>query len=80
MNRRLWRRVRGITEITRGLGNLDRELFDVIAETPTPLLDTVMPALTRAADHSKLWFAIAASLLATRQPGARRRAASSPSG
>ena len=40
-------------------------MFEAIAESPSPLLDAVMPRLTRAADHSKLWLAIAA--------GARRR-------
>jgi len=65
---------RGIKQITRGLGSLDRELFTAIADSPTPLLDTVMPPMTRAADHSKLWFAIAAGLVATRRPSARRGA------
>ncbi|KAA1249407.1 phosphatase PAP2 family protein [Mycobacterium simiae] len=74
MNRRRWPRARGIQQITRGLGTLDRELFEVIAETPTPLLDAVMPPLTRTADHSKLWFAIAAGLLATKRPAAQRGA------
>ncbi|KZS69274.1 phosphoesterase [Mycobacterium kansasii] len=63
-----------MTAITRGLGSLDRELFGVIAEAQTPLLDSVMPPLTRAADHSKLWFAIAAGLLATKKPAAQRGA------
>ncbi|MCV7091838.1 bifunctional phosphatase PAP2/diacylglycerol kinase family protein [Mycobacterium interjectum] len=68
------RRARGIKQITRGLGTLDRELFETIAETPTPLLDTVMPPLTRVADHSKLWLAIAAALLASGKPSAQRGA------
>ena len=75
MDRRGWQRARSIRQITRGLGTLDRELFDAIAETDTPLLDTVMPPLTRAADHSKLWLAIAAGLLASRRPSAQRGAA-----
>ncbi|OBF16344.1 bifunctional phosphatase PAP2/diacylglycerol kinase family protein [Mycobacterium sp. ACS4331] len=70
-----WQRNRGIRQITQGLGTLDREVFEAIADSPTPLLDTVMPPLTRAADHSKLWFAIAAILLASGNPGARRGAA-----
>lgn len=48
--------------IGKGLGTLDREVFEAVAESPSPLLDTVMPGLTRAADHSKLWFAIAAAM------------------
>lgn len=67
-------RSRGIKQITRGLGSLDRELFTAIADTPTPLLDSVMPPLTRAADHSKLWLAIVAGLVATRRHSARRAA------
>ena len=74
MSRGARHRGRGIGQITRGLGTLDRELFDAIAETPTPLLDTVMPPLTRAADHSKLWFAIAAALLASGNDSAQRGA------
>lgn len=74
MNRLPWQRARGINQITRGLGTLDRELFDAIAETDTPLLDAVMPPLTRAADHSKLWFAIAAALAATGNKSAQRGA------
>lgn len=74
MNKRPWRPSRGINQITRGLGALDRELFDVVAESPTPLLDTVMPPLTRAADHSKLWFAAAALLAASGNNSARRGA------
>lgn len=74
MSRRPRRRARGVKQITRGLGTLDRELFETIADAPTPLLDTVMPPLTRAADHSKLWFAIAGGLLATGKPSAQRGA------
>jgi diacylglycerol kinase family enzyme/membrane-associated phospholipid phosphatase len=74
MSRGPWQRARGIKQITRGLGTLDRELFVAVAETPTPLLDTVMPPLTRAADHSKLWFVIAAGLFATRKPSVQRGA------
>ncbi|MGZ4562984.1 MAG: diacylglycerol kinase family protein [Mycobacterium sp.] len=74
MNRRPRRRARGIKQITRGLGTLDRELFEAIAETDTPLLDTVMPPLTRAADNSKLWFAIAVVLMASGKQSAQRGA------
>ena len=56
------------------MGSLDREVFEAIAESPTPLLDAVMPPLTRAADHSKVWFVIAAALIATGRPTAVRGA------
>src|SRR3954465_13707490 len=58
----LLRRRRGIQQIGRGLGTLDREIFEAVAESPSPLIDSVMPRLTSAADHSKLWFAVAAVL------------------
>ncbi len=60
--------MRGLTEIGEGLGTLDREVFEAVAESPSPLLDTTMPRLSWAADHSKLWFVIAAALVATRHP------------
>ena len=75
MTRLPWRRPQGIRQITKGLGTLDREVFEAIAESPTPLLDTVMPPLTRAADHSKLWFAVAAALAASGNPKSSRGAA-----
>ena len=65
---------RGIRQITGGLGTLDREVFEAVAESPSVLLDKTMPVLTRAADHSKLWLAIAAVLTATGSPSARRGA------
>lgn len=58
----------------RSLGALDREIFEAVADSPSPLLDKAMPHLTRAADHSKLWFGIAAGLWATGSPSARRGA------
>ncbi len=68
------RRRQGLRQIGQGLGTLDREVFDAIASSPSPLLDTVMPRLTRAADHSKLWLAIAAGLAAVGGPSAKRGA------
>ena len=65
---------RGVQEITRGLATLDQEVFDAVAGTDTPLLDAVLPPLTRAADHSKLWMSIAAGLFATGRPSLRRGA------
>lgn len=58
----------------RSLGALDREIFDAVADSPSPLLDKTMPVLTRAADHSMLWFGIAAVLWASGSPSARRGA------
>ena len=61
--------------ISKGLGTLDREVFEAVAESPSPLLDSVMPRLSRAADHSKLWFAIAAGMGAFGSQSVRRGAA-----
>ena len=74
MNRWPRRRNQGFRQITHGLGTLDREIFEAIAESDTPLLDSVMPPLTRAADHSKLWFAIAIALAVSRRPALQRGA------
>ena len=67
-------RRRGFRQIGKGLGSLDREVFEAIAESPTPMLDATMPRVSRAADHSKLWLAIAAALAALGGPSARRGA------
>ena len=69
------RRARGLQQIGQGLGTLDREIFEAVAESPSPLLDSVMPRLTSAADHSKLWIAIGAGLIAAGTPSMRRGAA-----
>jgi undecaprenyl-diphosphatase len=68
-------RRRGIRQIGQGLGTLDREVFEAIAESPSPLLDATMPRLSRAADHSKLWLVVAAALAALGGPSAQRGAA-----
>jgi undecaprenyl-diphosphatase len=69
------RRRSGIRQIGQGLGTLDREVFEAIAESPSPLLDAVMPRLSWAADHSKLWLALAALLGASKRPSTQRGAA-----
>ena len=68
------RRGGGIWQIGQGLGTLDREVFEAIAESPSPLLDATMPRLSRAADHSKLWLAIAAVLALVGGQSAQRGA------
>jgi undecaprenyl-diphosphatase len=68
----LWRRRRGIQQIGEGLGTLDREIFEAIAESPSPLFDAVMPRLSSAADHSKLWFVLAALIGAVGSTSAKR--------
>lgn len=68
------RRLRGIRQVGEGLGTLDREVFEAVAESPSPLLDATMPRLTRAADHSKLWLVIAAALAVSGHRASRRGA------
>jgi membrane-associated phospholipid phosphatase len=48
-------------------------VYRAIAATPSPSLDLVLSRLSSAADHSKLWFAVAAALAL--KPGRPRRAA-----
>lgn len=69
------RRRSGLRRITEGLGELDAEVFEAIAHSPSRLLDSTMPVLTRAADHSKLWLALAAAIAVAGRPAARRGAA-----
>src|SRR6478609_7965392 len=63
-----------VRQITEGLAALDAEVFEAIAKSPTPILDKTMPALTRAADHAKLWLAIAAAMAMSGSRSARRGA------
>ncbi|QRY61812.1 phosphatase PAP2 family protein [Gordonia sp. PDNC005] len=54
--------LRALRTINSGLNELDSHLFDAVAKSPSPLLDATMRPLSAAADHSKLWMAIAAGL------------------
>jgi diacylglycerol kinase family enzyme/membrane-associated phospholipid phosphatase len=44
------------------LDELDEEVFRRIAEWESPPLDRLMPALSEAASHSKIWIAMAAAM------------------
>jgi undecaprenyl-diphosphatase len=68
------RMARGLRHVTEGLGALDAEVFEAVANSPSPFLDTTMPALTRAADHAKLWLAVAAAMSMSGSRSARRGA------
>ncbi len=46
----------------REIEALDVAVYAAIAATPTPTLDRVFTTISRAADHAKLWTAIAAGL------------------
>jgi undecaprenyl-diphosphatase len=53
---------------------VDAAIYGAIAASDTPALDVAMRGLSRAADHSKLWFAAAAGLALFGGPGGRRAA------
>ncbi|MET7680559.1 phosphatase PAP2 family protein [Streptomyces sp. NPDC005423] len=61
------------TALARDLITLDRAVYETVAVTNTPTMDSALRRLSRAADHSKISLA-AAGLLALR-PGRSRRAA-----
>lgn len=50
---------------------VDTAVYGAIAASETPSLDVAMRRLSRAADHSKLWFAVAAALVLLGGPGGR---------
>jgi hypothetical protein len=41
------------------LDQIDQAVYRAIAATPSPSLDFILSRLSSAADHSKLWFAVA---------------------
>lgn len=54
---------------------LDAAVYAAIAATPTPGFDRLLGGLSRAADHSKVWFGAAAVLAAAGGPRGRLAAA-----
>ncbi|MGQ0623881.1 MAG: bifunctional phosphatase PAP2/diacylglycerol kinase family protein [Sporichthyaceae bacterium] len=58
----------------RGLRRVDEELIAALHRHSTARADTVLPALSRAADHGVLWAGIGTALWASRRPGLRRAA------
>jgi diacylglycerol kinase family enzyme/membrane-associated phospholipid phosphatase len=52
----------------------DRRLFAAVARARTPWLDRAVPRLSRAANHSALWFAVAAGLWLSRGRRTQRAA------
>jgi undecaprenyl-diphosphatase len=72
---RLTRQARAqIAEVLRELGAVDQALYEAIAQVPTPVLDRLMRRLSRTANRSAIWLAIAAGLAAV-GGGSGRRAA-----
>jgi membrane-associated phospholipid phosphatase len=58
----------------RQLAAVDRAVYQAIASVPTPALDVTFRRLSRAADKSRLWLAIAAGLAIIGGPAGRRAA------
>ncbi|MGH3122727.1 MAG: hypothetical protein ACRDND_17105, partial [Streptosporangiaceae bacterium] len=58
----------------RQLAAVDRAVYDAIATTPTPALDGPLRRLSRAADKSRIWLALAGLLAVAGGPAGRRAA------
>ncbi|MGY1746944.1 phosphatase PAP2 family protein [Blastococcus sp. SYSU D00695] len=67
--------VRTATRVLRELGQVDRAVYRAVAGTPTPALDRPVRRLSRMADRSRLWMAVAAVLAAAGGRTGRRAAA-----
>jgi membrane-associated phospholipid phosphatase len=61
--------------IAAELAELDVNLFESVAEFHAPVLDTVIPGLSQAANYSRLWITAAAALALTGGARGRRVAA-----
>ncbi len=59
-------------QVTGELEALDRAVYVAVHATPSPTLDRAVAGLSRSADHSLLWLAVAAALGS--RAGRRRRA------
>jgi undecaprenyl-diphosphatase len=64
-----------VTGLLRRLRRGDRLLLLKLSRSGGPRVDTALTALSWAADHSKLWVAVAAALLVVGGPSGRRAAA-----
>lgn len=58
-----------------GFGRMDHDVFDAVAGAENPRLDAFLPALTQAADYSRLWLGIAGAMALTGNPRLQRSAA-----
>ena len=66
---------RKVAEGLRELGAVDQAIYSAVASTPTPSLDEPLRRLSNAANNSRLWLAIAASLAVAGGRTGRRAAA-----
>jgi undecaprenyl-diphosphatase len=58
----------------RELGAVDRAIYEAVAQVPTPALDRLLRQLSRAANRSVIWLAIATGLAACGGAPGRRAA------
>jgi len=65
---------RRLADILHQAGAVDRAVYDTIAKVPTPALDVAMRRLSTSANHSLIWFGIAAGLSLTGRDGRRAAA------
>lgn len=65
----LQRRVRLL--VPAPVRRLDLAVFQAVARQHSPVLDAALPRLSRAANHSRLWFALAAVMAASGRRGRR---------
>ncbi|MFC7383148.1 MULTISPECIES: bifunctional phosphatase PAP2/diacylglycerol kinase family protein [Sphaerisporangium] len=73
-NEGMWNASSSGTGIRKRLGALDRRLFRSVADAHLPGFDHVLPRLSRAADNSLLWAAVAGGLALTGRRRMRRAA------
>lgn len=64
-----------VREIAHEMSQMDRALYAAVASTPTPYLDDGLRTLSRAANKSVLWIAIAGGMAVLGGPRDRRAAA-----
>jgi hypothetical protein len=64
-----------LREVGRDIVALDRSVYAAIAQTPTPTLDAALRRLSDAANNSKVWLGIAATMAAAGGVQGRRTAA-----
>lgn len=60
--------------VIQKLRSVDQNAFDRVAAAELPGLERILPALSKAADHSVLWFAASAALSVQARPRLRRAA------
>ncbi len=60
-----------VAEVLHQLGAIDRAVYAAVASVPAPALDAAMRRLSNAADHSRLWLAIAGAIALTGPAGRR---------